>query len=213
MSWERFGDRLEKAICACGKGFVTRNVYTYGDDWGRYETGIEHEEIECNKCSSKYHIEHLTSFNAYERFRKRSDGVVDTTYLVPNGHTLKIQTEPKGLPFEYSVNFEKKVVALFKKEDLIAVVEDMKKSKYSTRLSLGTSEIIVSMHLKAKNSCKLSNVIASIEPCINNYDSYEWTFDKIQTFRQEEAIILQKNQKKLQQTLSASIELNFEDAR
>lgn len=211
MSWERMFDRTEKAVCACGEGFVTRNCYEEGDDWDRYRTGLENEIIECEKCSSEYHIEHLMKH--YNCPKWVGDGVVDTAYLVPNGHTLQMQIEPERLPFECSVNFEKTAVALFKKEDLLVAIDDMKKSKYSTRLSLEISQRLVSLYHKTKKSKKLSNVVAAIEICINNYDSYEWTFDKVQKFREEETVKLKKNCEELQQILSSSIELKFKDAR
>lgn len=211
MSWERMYDREEIAICACGNGFVKRNSYQKDDDWNRYRTGVENERIECGICADKYHIEHLVKH--YNCMSWEGDGIVDTTYLVPNGETLNIKTEPESLPFENYVFFDKKAVALFTKEELQAAIDDMRNSKFSTRLSLETSQKLVSIHFRDKKSKKLLNVITALEYCIENYDSFEWTYDKVQAFRKEEASMLKNNRKELKQTLTISHELKFKTAR
>lgn len=204
-------DRKEQAVCACGEGFVKRNSYQEGDDWNRFREGVENEEIRCGKCAEKYHIEHLVK--RYNCMPWDGDGIIDTTYLVPNGKTINIQSEPKRLPFECFVNFNEQAVALYSKEDLQAAIEDMKTNKFSTRLSLETSKNLVSAYLRDKKSKKLANIIKALDFCIENYDNFEWTFAKVKEFRKEEAKLLKDNEKELEQTLSESYELNFEIER
>lgn len=211
MSWERMYDRKEQAVCACGEGFVERNSYQEGDDWNRFREGVENEEIRCDKCAEKYHIEHLVK--RYNCMPWDGDGIIDTTYLVPNEKTFNIQIEPKRLPFECFVNFNERAVALYSKEDLQAAIEDMKANKYSTRLSLGISQNLVSAYFRDKKSKKLANIIKALDFCIENYDNFEWTYVKVKEFRKEEAKLLKKNEKELQQTLSESYELKFEMER
>lgn len=58
MSWNTVYDRLEKSSCACGKGSVLRHSYMRMDDWNRTDDGYYGEEIQCDFCSKRYHIEH-----------------------------------------------------------------------------------------------------------------------------------------------------------
>lgn len=204
-------DRKEQAVCACGQGFVKRNSYQEGDDWNRFREGVENEEIRCDKCAEKYHIEHLVK--RYNCMPWDGDGIIDTTYLVPNGKTFHIQIEPKRLPFECFVNFNEQAVALYSKEDLQAAIEDMTANKYSTRLSLETSKNLVSAYFRYKKSKKLANIIKALDFCIENYDNFEWTYTKVKEFRKEEAKLLKDNEKELEQTLSESYELKFEIER
>ena len=211
MSWERMYNRKGQAVCACGEGFVGRNSYQEGDDWDRFREGVENEEIRCDKCVEKYHIEHLVK--RYNCMPWDGGGIIDTTYLVPNGKTINIQIEPKRLPFEYFVNFNEQAVALYSKEDLQAAIEDMKTNKFSTRLSLETSKNLVSAYFRDKKSKKLANIIKALDFCIENYDNFEWTYAKVKEFRKEVAKLLKENEKPLKQTFLESYELKFEIER
>lgn len=207
MSWERMSERKEKAVCACGKGLVTRISYTEGDDWNRYREGTYGEKIECDECARKYHIEPISkSYLTSEGYE-----TVTTDYLVPNDMTLKIKTEPTRLPYEYHLNFSENAVALFSKEELQAAIEDMKKSKYSTRVSFASSKRLAELHLKCKKSKSLAKVIASLESCILNYENYEWTHDKVIEYKEQERLEIEENQKKLQQALQKSHKLRYEN--
>lgn len=132
-----------------------------------------------------------------------------TTYLVPNGLTFKIQTKPKELPFEQYLDFEGRIVAQFPKDMLLAIIEDMETNKYSTRLKLKESQDVVSLYYRAYKSKSLPNIISNIKTCIDSYDTYEWTFDKVKAFREKEYIIIQYNKEKLNYILSESFKPNF----
>lgn len=189
MSWEVMYEWKEKAVCACGKGFVTRICYEEGDDWNRFRDGVSVEKIECENCSNKYHIE--------------------GTYLVPNGETLNIKTVPETLPFEQFITFDIRAVALYPKETLIRVVEDMRLNKCSTRVTLNESKNIVLMYYRAKKSKMLSNIIEALNNCIEKYDEYEWTYNTIKSFRKEEAIALKENEMKQKQIIALSHKLIY----
>lgn len=208
MSWEVISDNKEKAVCACGKGFAVRNVCKRADDWNRFDERIYGEGIECPECAKKYHIEHVVKH--YNCMRWDGDGIVDTTYLVPNNMTLKIQTEPERLPYENTIRFNDRAVALYSKDELIAARNDMEVSKFSTRLTLAASRDLVSMYNREKKSKKLANVMDAIDYCVENYDSFEWTYPKIKAFREKEAGILEENKDRLAQALAVSLRLEFD---
>ncbi|WP_295095157.1 hypothetical protein [Ruminococcus sp.] len=146
MSWEDMGKRISRAKCACGEGYVEHSYDLYGDDWNRYENRNEKVEIVCPFCKVAYHIE--------------------GNYLVPNGLALK------GYPPEHKFNFEfdEWLVATFSDDELTEILEDMKISKFSTRLSLTNSQYVVSQF----GSRKLAKIIPVIEKCIANYTSFVW---------------------------------------
>jgi hypothetical protein len=47
-------NKKEKAVCAYGKGFVTRRVYKEVDDWNRLRSGAYDYVIEYIECTKKY---------------------------------------------------------------------------------------------------------------------------------------------------------------
>ena len=206
MSWERMFERKERAVCVCGKGYVIHTTYTEGDDWNRYREGTYGARIECDECAQKYHIESITkSYLTSEGYE-----TVTTDYLVPNGMTLEIKIEPTRLPYERFLNFSENAVALFSKGELQEAIENMRKSKYSTRVSLGSSRTLVELHLKCKRSKSLPKIISALESCIVDYDSYEWTHDKVVEYKEREKLEIEENQKKLQQVLAQSHKLRYE---
>ena len=97
MSWDRF-DYTEIAFCACGNGKIIRHAYTEYDDWNRSRDGITSEEIKCDNCSHKYHIEHHVRY--YQCHSWDGDGIVDKTYLVPNGITIPNELSKKDFHFK-----------------------------------------------------------------------------------------------------------------
>lgn len=189
MSWEIMNEWKEQSVCACGKGFVTRICYREGDDWNRFREGNSNWEIECEECSEKYHIE--------------------GEYLVPKGKTIDLKTSPEQLPFEYNINFENRAVALFTIEELKSAVEDMKSSKFSTRLSLDISKKLVDMYYRAKKLKKLTTIIDALMYCINNYDDFEWNYDKVKEYRKQEVEEIIENEKVVNKVLSESFKLKY----
>ena len=193
MSWEIMDKWDEKSVCACGKGFVIRTCYEEGDDWDRYRSGVLKTEIKCENCVSKYHIE----------------GGEDGVYLVPNGKTLRINVTPKRLPFEWSYDFMKNVVAIYSKDTLLCVIDDMKLKKYSTRVSLGESKNIIALFYRSTRSKKLPHIIDALSKCIDKYDEFEWNYETVKAFRKEETIVLSKNKEKLKQIKKESYKLGL----
>ena len=197
MSWEVVSEDIEKARCACGKGFVTRHVSEEGDDWNRYRPKKFGEKIDCEDCASRYHLEYLNNQRG------------EIAYLVPNGCTILARTEKSRLPFEQFINFENRAVALFTKKRLLDVIDDMSRSKYSTRLSLDQSKKIVEMFYQDRKSRKLANIISVLEKCVAEYEDFEWNFEKVQAFRRKEAETLRENRKEKDRILSLSHRLSF----
>lgn len=200
-------EHSQKAVCACGNGYVTRKTYMDGDDWNRYREGTFDEKIECVECARKYHLESISkSFstpNGYETMTK--------DYLVPNAMTLKLQTEPVSLPFEHFAVFVDNAVARYPKEELKASIEDMKVSKYSTRVTRDSSKELVGLYQRCNKSRSLPKIIETLEYCVADYDKFEWTYNKVMLFREEENKQLDANKDKLKKTLSESYELRYED--
>lgn len=93
MSWDTMYDRLERSRCACGKGVAIRHSYMKMDDWNRSEDGYYGEEIQCNDCSKKFHIEHDIKYYLCPSWK--SDGISDMSYLIPNGMTLAHDVQQK----------------------------------------------------------------------------------------------------------------------
>lgn len=207
MSWETMSDIRETAICACGKGTVIRWVRNEGDDWNRFSSSVHDEEVLCRKCGSMYHLEHVTK--TFRCMPWDGDGIVDKSYLVPNGRSLNINLEPVSLPFEVFRKFPERIVARYTKQELQAIVEDMKINKFSTRLTLDTSKDVVSEYHKSYRSRKLTNIIDVLSGCINNYESFVWTYPRVQQYREQEAETIRKNKTEFDETLAVSFELHF----
>ena len=210
MSWEVMYDSKEIATCACGKGIVSRCHCHEGDDWNRYRDSYHDNIIECEECRVKYHIE--TRTERYFCMPWDGDGIVTRVYLVPNGKSLNITTEYTRLPFEQFADFRKHVVALYSKEQLVKVLQEMEEKKYSTRLESKESLEIVREHERWEKSRNLKTIGAVLRECITQYDEYEWTLPKVKAFRDEEAATLKKNKEQLQVVLSESHELEFKKA-
>ena len=209
MSWERMKEKKSTATCQCGNGKVVIVRYEDGDDWNRFREGILSESIECSECKKKYHIEHIHKhINCMPWDR---DGEVDMVYLVPNDVTLNICTEPVRLPFESFTRFDINAVGRFSKEQLLIALEDMKSSKFSTRLTGGCSKTLVGIYYREHKSRKLGNVIAAVNECIAKYDSYEWTEPRVKEFRRKEHNQIEKNKELLKNNMNQSFELCFDE--
>lgn len=205
MSWETIYDKLERSHCACGKGVVIRHNYMKMDDWNRNENGYYGEKIQCNDCNEKYHIEH--NIIHYPCLPWKSDGVSNIPYLVPNGMTLEHDVSQKNFNF----SLEERVVSSFEKVNLQMVIDDMITSKYSTRLKLVDSKSIVKLFYQKYLKRSLPNIITLLQECVYNYDSYEWTCEKMKKYQAQERQRIEANQKIINDTISQSYRLEFEE--
>lgn len=203
MSWDTVYDRLEKSSCACGKGSVLRHSYMRMDDWNRTDDGYYGEEILCEYCSKKFHIEHYIRHFFCPSWE--GNGISDVPFLVPIGMTLKHDVSPKHFNFK----LDEKIVSSYEKSIIKIVIEDMSINKYSTRLRLDDSKDIVDLYYRTYRKRSLPNIIDLLQKCISNYDSYEWTFEKMQKYKDEEQKLIETNTRKNDEAISKSYKLNF----
>ena len=204
MSWDTVYDRLEKSSCACGKGRVIRHSYMRMDDWNRTDDGYYGEEIQCEHCSKKYHIEHYIRHFFCPSWE--GDGISDIPFLVPIGMSLKHDVSPKYFNF----GLDEKIVSSYEKRNIQAVIDDMSINRYSTRLILNESRDIVNLYYRTYRKRSLPNIIKLLQKCKSNYDSYEWTFEKMQKYKIEEQQRIETNTQIINDTISKSFKLDFD---
>lgn len=203
MSWETMYDRLEISHCLCGKGTVTRQTYFEMDDFNRARDGYYDEKIQCTDCATKYHIEHHIRYYFCPPWK--GDGIADTPYLVPNNMTLKHDVNEKIFVF----SLKERIISSYKKDSLESVIDDMEKSRYSTRVELTDSKEIVNLYYRKHNKRSLPNIIELLKQCVSDYSSYEWDFDRMQEYRQQEQNRIEANIEKINNTIAHSYELKF----
>ena len=203
MSWERFEHDVW-ARCACGKGKVIRHLYSKYDDWNRSEHGCISEEIQCDNCKKKFHIEHL--IRRYWCPSWVSDGISDRIFLVPNG--LKIPPIMSEKTFYFS-NIDEEIVSKFAFDEIESVIIDMKEKKFSTKLTKEESKGILKIYYKRTKRKSLPPIISSLEQIIQNYEIYDWTPDKINEYRVSEKSAIDNNEKAIKKIIKESYELNF----
>ena len=109
----------------------------------------------------------------------------------------------------YSPHIEEEIVASFPLDDIKAAANDMIVNRYTTRLRLSVSKQIVSVYYKRFKRKDLSLIVPILNKIITNYDSFEWTFDKIAEFRQKEKEAILENNKAIKLAISNAFELNF----
>lgn len=206
MSWDRF-DYTEIALCACGNGNIIRHAYTEYDDWNRQRDGITSEEIKCDNCSHKYHIEHHVRY--YQCHSWDGDGIVDKTYLVPNGITIPNELSKKDFHFK----LDEQIVSQFSLTEISAAKSDMLKNKYSTRLELQISRDIVELFFKEYKRRSLPPIIALLKDIENNYGHYEWTSERLKKYRNNEENQIAERKQAIANIIEKSIELSFRRAK
>lgn len=205
MSYETMRDELQKAPCACGKGFVVRRYYFAMNDWNQTREGYTDQEIKCDICKAKYHIEETTKHYFCPPWK--GDGNVTNFYLVPNGDTLH---PDRKYARTFSYAFDDTCVADYPVQVLQDVIKDMKNNKYSTRLKLEASQKIVDKYYRHYKKRSLPPIISALQNCVDNYDSYEWTYDKMQEYLKLQKEEAEKNDKYVADVLKKSFPLDFE---
>lgn len=153
MSWENMGDTVYRSKCACGKGYVENICTTYGDDWNRFDSK-ETYQIHCKFCKLAYHLE--------------------KGYLVPNGLTLKYETQNKLL----RLPFDEWVVSRYSVDTIRKIINDMTVNKFYTRLTLQESKYTVDNYGKRK----YKEIIPILENCIEHYDDYFWHKEDVEKY-------------------------------
>lgn len=123
--------------------------------------------------------------------------------------TLKHDVSPKHFNF----GLDEKIVSAYEKSNIQAVIEDMSINKYSTRLTLEDSKDIVNLYYGTYRKRGLPNIIKLLKQCKSNYDSYEWTFERMQKYKIEEQQRIETNKRIISDTISKSYKLNFHAIR
>jgi len=204
MSYERMREDIQQSKCACGNGLVVRTYYSEMDDWNRTRDGYEKEEIKCDACKAKYHIE--STSKTYSCPRWKGSGIFTDYFLVPNGKTLHLKCKTTR---NFNYCFKNNCVSDYTLDALKAVTSDMKVNKYSTRLSLADSKEIVRNYQRFYRKKSLPAIIEILQECIENYDSFEWTYDKTQEYNKKLQKELNENDKIISDTLADSYPLEF----
>lgn len=205
MSWDRI-DYTELSECACGKGVVERRTYRRDDDWGRSETTVISEEILCDSCKDTHHIEHYVRH--YFCHRWDGDGISDKAYLVPNGISIPAHKSKRAFSFRE----DEKIVAEYPLEEILRAKGDMIQSRYSTRLTRASSKKIVEAYFKKHKKKSLPPIIQILTAIEEDYSSYQWTPEKIASFRLREQAEIDANNDSIQNVLARSFELKFRGA-
>lgn len=203
MSYDRMREETQTATCACGQGTVTRLWYYEMDDWNRTRDGYSDLTIHCNNCKSKYHIEHCT--HHFSQPKWKGDGIRTDYYLVPNGKTVHHTANTKYFHF----NLQETWVSEYPLESLKEALADMQSSRYSTRLSINSSRAILDDYFRRYKKKSLAPIISLLQECVTSYNSYEWTFEKMQVYKEEEKKIIDENNKIINEVLQESYPLNF----
>lgn len=207
MSWDRI-EYDEFAKCKCGKGKVIRHMYREDDDWNRTREGCISEKLDCPECSRKYHIEHYIQH--YSCMSWDGDGISDRVFLVPNGINIPAAKTERSFSFH---EFDKDIVASIAISDIKAAIIDMKENRYTTKLKLGSSKVIVSLYQKRYKKKSLNLILPFLEKIVQNYDNYEWTLEKIEAYRKIERESIAENKKEIEQAIGLSYELVFRKDR
>lgn len=202
MSWERM-EYEEVSKCACGEGTVVRRSYIEDDDWNRMRGGVLSEEICCDACKKTHHIEHYVRH--YAALPWKGNGVVDKAYLVPNN--LSIPSEIYEKTFEFAL--DEQIAATYSLEEISNAKLDMIKNKYSTRLEQQSSKDIVNLFVKKHKRRSLGPIVGLLNRIENQYETYEWTSQRLSEFRDQERIKIQENKKSIAAVIDQSFELDF----
>ena len=203
MSWDRY-EYDEQSSCACGKGVVIKHCYREDDDWNRSREGHTGIEIQCPECKSKYHYDSITRY--YWCPPWEGDGVYTSEYLVPNG--LKI---PKVITARsyFGGTAKEDIVCCVTKQKLRDVIEDMKANKYSTRVQMSESKMLVSICNKNFRTKSLNKIVPILQEILESYEQYQWNPDTIAEYQQKEAKQIKQNEDMIANVISKSYELDF----
>lgn len=200
MSWDRTTYN-EYSSCKCGKGKVVRHMYYEQDDWNRFRDGCTGEEILCTDCSKHYRIYHLKNYH--------HDGIIekDKMLLISKDMEFPVQITEKSFYFS---ELDKEIVANIALTDIKAAINDMKTNKFNTKLTLYSSQRIVQIYYSNYKKTRLNLVIPVLEKIVQNYESYEWTTEKIEEYRIEEKKRIEINKQEIKEAIAHSYELVFE---
>ncbi len=125
---------------------------------------------------------------------------------MPNG--IKIPSIKSERRFSFS-EIDKEIAANISLSEIKESMNDMTANKYTTRLQLSSSHSIVEIYQKRYKKKSLNLIIPILKEIVHNYDSYEWTPEKIEEYREVERKDIEENKKAIEDALNQSFELDF----
>lgn len=179
MSWEEMS--VTRIPCPCGKGTISQAHYS--DDWNRFENG--QVVIECEECRKKYKVEG-------EHHQSYHPGHGDWTiyYLTPieyPPYTGICENNIYG-PLHtniYNTAFEDYLIEQYSLSDL-----EIAKAEYSEKFSsskvTGIAKQICKDHKRFFNSVRAVLIIEKLEIAVEQYRTYEGSYDQRIIVRQQE---------------------------
>ena len=204
MSWDKY-EYLKKYKCPCGNGVVELHFERLDDDWNRTEIHYEGAKILCHVCKNKYHVEALTRYYSCPSWIR--DGHSTSYYMISNGMKIpKVIT--KKSDFAYFNNLKEEIINKVTKQDLIDVIADMEKNRYSTRIDLANSKQIVRIFYKQEKHKSLKTILPVLQELLSTYDEYKWNPETIASDRKNEKHMIEENEKHISDVLSKSYELS-----
>lgn len=203
MSWETFEYDISTE-CACGNGKVIRHIISRSDDWGRSEKYYTGEKIECPECVNKYYIRHIIRYRSCPSWER--SGKSDRAFLVPNEINMPDVIEEKVFFFQ---RIDEEIVSRLSLDDINASINDMINNKYSTRVKLESSRLIINEFQWRYKRRSLNIIIPFLEELYQNYNNYEWTFERVEKYKEKEKTIIAENEKTINEAIPKSFELHF----
>lgn len=180
MSWEEMS--TTKIPCPCGKGTISQAHYS--DDWNRFEDG--QVLIECEECRKKYDIE-----SEYYQSYRPGHGSWTRYYLTPveyPPYTGICENDIYG-PLHiniYNTAFEDYLIEQYSLNDLEIAKEEYSEKHNSSKVS-GIAKQICKDHKRLFNSVKASLIIVKLETAIEQYKTYQGSYDQRIIVRKQES--------------------------
>ena len=114
----------------------------------------------------------------------------------------------KKSDFAYFNNLKEEIINKVTKQDLIDVIADMEKNRYSTRIDLANSKQIVRIFYKQEKHKSLKTILPVLQELLSTYDKYKWNPETIALDRENEKHMIEENEKHIIDVLSKSYELS-----
>lgn len=179
MSWEEMS--TTRISCPCGKGTISQAHYA--DDWNRFKAGLV--LIECEECRKKYKVEeeHHQSYNP-------GHGGWTICYLTPveyPPYTGICENDIYG-PLHTNIcdiPFEDYLIEQYSLNDLEIARKEYNEKRSSSKVS-GIAKQICKKHKSFFNSVKATLIIKKLEIAIEQYKTYQGSYDQRILVRKQE---------------------------
>ena len=126
--------------------------------------------------------------------------------MVPNEINMPDVIEGKVFFFQ---RIDEEIVSRLSLDDINASINDMINNKYSTRVKLESSRLIINEFQWRYKRRSLNIIIPFLEELYQNYNNYEWTFERVEKYKEKEKTIIAENEKTINEAIPKSFELHF----